>query len=84
MAHFHFTGGKFALGGLKPVQIALVSLIEDARVAQLAIGRFPGLRGFWLPFHLAEASGVLTTPALMARLARAARSKLFRSPWLGK
>ena len=44
---------------------------EDARVEQLAIGCFPGLRRFWLPFHLAEASGVLTAPALMARLARA-------------
>ncbi len=71
LAHFQFTGGKFAVGGLKPVQIALVSLIEDARVEQLAIGRFPGLRRFWLPFHLADASGVVTAPALMARLARA-------------
>ncbi len=71
LAHFQFTGGKFAVGGLKPVQITLVSLIEDARVEQLAIGRFPGLRRFWLPFHLADASGVVTAPALMARLARA-------------
>jgi nitric oxide reductase NorD protein len=71
LAHFQFSDGKFALGGLKPVQIALVSLIEDARVEQLALGRFPGLRRFWLPFHLAEATGVLTAPALMARLARA-------------
>ena len=71
LAHYQFTGGTFAVGSLKPVQIALVSLIEDARVEQLAIGRFPGLRGFWLPFHLADASGVVTAPALMARLARA-------------
>ena len=71
LAHFQFGGGKFPLGSLKPVQIALVSLIEDARVEQLAIGRYPGLRRFWLPFHLADASGVVTAPALMARLARA-------------
>ncbi len=72
LAHFQFSGTeKFPLGSLKPVQIALVSLIEDARVEQLAIGRFPGLRRFWLPFHLADASGVVTAPALMARLARA-------------
>ena len=72
LAHFQFSGAeKFPLGSLKPVQIALVSLIEDARVEQLAIGRFPGLRRFWLPFHLADASGVVTAPALMARLARA-------------
>ena len=77
--------GKFAVGSLKPVQIALVSLIEDARVEQLAIGHFPGLRRFWLPFHLAEASGVVTAPALMARLARALhRPGLFRSARLGE
>ena len=86
MAHFQFTGEKFALGGLKPVQIALASLIEDARVEQLAIGRFPGLRRFWLPFHLAEASGVLTAPALMARLARALLDPTYFDPhgWVNK
>ena len=71
LSHLQFMEGKFAIGGLKPVQIALVSLIEDARVEQLAIGHFPGLRRFWLPFHLADASGVVTAPALMARLSRA-------------
>ena len=86
MAHFQFTGEKLAIGGLKPVQIALVSLIEDARVEQLAIGRFPGLRRFWLPFHLAEASGVLTAPALMARLARALLDPTYFDPhgWVNK
>ena len=86
MAHFHFTPGKLALGGLKPVQIALVSLIEDARVEQLAICRFPGLRRFWLPFHLAEASGVVTAPALMARLARALLDPSYFDPhaWVNK
>jgi nitric oxide reductase NorD protein len=86
LAHFEFTGGKFALGALKPVQIALVSLIEDARVERLAIGRFPGLRRFWLPFHLADASGVVTAPALMARLARALLDPSYFDPhgWVKK
>src|SRR5215831_1218993 len=86
MAHFQFKGEKFALGGLKPVQVALISLIEDARVEQLAIGRFPGLRRFWLPFHLAEASGVLTAPALMARLTRALLDPTYFDPhgWVNK
>jgi nitric oxide reductase NorD protein len=86
MAHLQFTCEKFALGGLKPVQVALVSLIEDARVEQLAIGKFPGLRRFWLPFHLAEASGVLTAPALMARLARALLDSTYFDPhaWVNK
>ena len=86
LAHFEFTADKFTVGGLKPVQLALVSLIEDARVEQLAIGRFPGLRHFWLPFHLADASGVVTAPALMARLARALLDPTYFDPnaWVNK
>src|SRR5215472_9318685 len=86
LAHLQFTGEKFALGGLKPIQVALVSLVEDARVEQLAIGRFPGLRRFWLPFHLAEASGVITAPALMARLSRALLDPSYFDPhaWVNK
>lgn len=86
LAHLQFTREKFALGGLKPVQVALVSLIEDARVEQLAIGRFPGLHRFWLPFHLAEASGVVTAPALMARLSRALLDPNYFDPhgWVNK
>src|ERR1700684_4494414 len=34
LAHFQFTPAKLAVGSLKPGQIALVSLIEDARVEQ--------------------------------------------------
>jgi nitric oxide reductase NorD protein len=86
LAHFQFTSGKFEVGSLKPVQIALVSLIEDARVEQLAIGHFPGLRWFWLPFHLADASGLVTAPALMARLARALLDPDYFDPhaWVNK
>ena len=86
LAHFQFTGGRFALGGLKPVQVALISLIEDARVEQLAMGRFPGLRRFWQPFHLAAPTGVVTAPALMARLARALLDPTYFDPhgWVSK
>jgi nitric oxide reductase NorD protein len=86
LSHLQFTEGKFAVGGLKPVQIALVSLIEDARVEQLAICHFPGLRRFWLPFHLADASGVVTAPALMARLSRALLDQSYFDPhgWVKK
>ncbi len=70
-AHLHFGGSRFPIGSLKPLQIALVSLIEDARVEQLAIDELPGLKRLWLPFHEAAAGGALTAPALLARLARA-------------
>jgi hypothetical protein len=70
-AHFRHTREKFAVGSLKPVQIALISLIEDARVEQLAIRAFPGLYRLWRPFHVAQPSSALTAPVLLARLARA-------------
>ncbi len=70
-AHRRFGGARFPLGSLKPVQVALVSLIEDARVEHLAMRQYPGLRRLWLSFHVAAATGAATAPALMARLARA-------------
>lgn len=70
-AHLQFSRTRFPVGSLKPVQVALVSLIEDARVEHLAMADYPGLRRLWLPFHVATASGAITAPALMARLARA-------------
>lgn len=70
-AHFQYGGPPMPLGQLKPLQIAVVSLIEDARVEHLALHDFPGLRRLWLPFHIAQASGAETAPSLFARLARA-------------
>ncbi len=70
-AHFMFSSERFPVGELRPVQVALVSLIEDARVEHLAMRQFPGLRELWSPFHTAGASGALTAPSLFARLARA-------------
>ena len=70
-AHLHFGRKKFAEGRLKPVQIALVSLIEDARVEALCLRALPGLKRLWLPFHTAQPEGLVTAASLMARLARA-------------
>jgi len=70
-AHLAYGSSRFPRGGLKPMQVALVSLIEDARVEQLATLDFPGLRRLWLPFHVASPSAAVTAVALMARLSRA-------------
>ena len=69
-AHLAFTPSRLAAGTLKPLQLALVGLIEDARVETLAVRRYPGLRRLWAPFHVALPTGT-TAPALMVRLARA-------------
>lgn len=70
-AHMRFSGPRFPVGQLKPLQVAVVSLVEDARVEHLAMREMPGLARLWLPFHIALASGVVTAPSLFARLARA-------------
>lgn len=71
-AQAHLVLGRypFAVGKLKPLQIALVNLIEDARIEALAIRQLPGLWRLWAPYHTAMPSGVATAPALLARLAR--------------
>ncbi|MEM9047160.1 MAG: VWA domain-containing protein [Pseudomonadota bacterium] len=70
-AHMTYGAAPFPLGQLKPMQIAVVSLIEDARVEALAMRALPGLARLWLPFHIAQASGAMTAPSLFARLSRA-------------
>jgi hypothetical protein len=70
-AHLEYSTKKFALAELKPIQIALVSLLEDARVEYLAMKVFPGLKKIWLPFHVAQSSGLKLVPNLLARLSRA-------------
>lgn len=69
-AHLAFGPGRQPVGSLKPAQLALAGLVEDARVEALAMRRFPGLRRLWAPFHVAVPEGG-TAPALLARLARA-------------
>jgi nitric oxide reductase NorD protein len=70
-AHLVFGGPRFPVGALKPLQIALVTLIEDARIELLAMRQLPGLRKLWSPFHVAVPAGVATAPTLLARLTRA-------------
>jgi len=70
-AHLVLGGGRFPVGKLKLLQIALVNLIEDARIEMLAMRQLPGLRRLWAPYHVASANGVSTAPLLLARLARA-------------
>ena len=70
-AHLALGSGLFPVGTLKPLQIALVTLVEDARIETLAMRQLPGLRRLWSPYHVATPSGVAAAPTLLARLARA-------------
>jgi nitric oxide reductase NorD protein len=85
-AHIMFTPQRFSVGSLKPVQVALASLIEDARVEALAMAELAGLRRLWMPFHVVDPQGTTVAPALMARLSRALIDQTYRDPdrWVTK
>jgi uncharacterized protein with von Willebrand factor type A (vWA) domain len=85
-AHMIYTSERFPVGTLKPIQIALVSLIEDARVEALAGRDFPGLMRLWRSFHVAEPHSALVAEPLMARLSRALIDPDYKDddPWVNK
>lgn len=70
LAHLMAGMPRQTIGTLKPLQLALIGLLEDARVEALVLRRLPGLRRLWAPYHTARPEGG-TVPALLARLARA-------------
>ncbi|MGX1789532.1 VWA domain-containing protein [Bosea sp. NPDC055332] len=85
-AHHCFTRKKFLATGLKPLQLALVSLIEDARVERQAVREMPGLFALWRGFHVARPEGAPVAITLMARLARALLDPSYEDPhgWVSK
>lgn len=85
-AHLAFSGPPQKRGGLKPIQIVLVGLLEDARVEWLASEMFPGLRRLWLRFHEARPEGAVTFAGLAVRLARALLDPDYvdDNPWVVK
>ena len=72
LAHLQFSPRHQPAGKKKPLLIAVLSLIEDARVERLAAQRYPGWRALWASFHVANGEkNELTFKSLSARLARA-------------
>ncbi|MEO8935456.1 MAG: VWA domain-containing protein [Burkholderiaceae bacterium] len=56
--------------GLKPMSVAVIAALEDARVERLAMRRWPGLRRWWAASYTsALADNDLTFGAFLARLA---------------
>ena len=76
-AHLVFGAGRWLVGTLKPAQVAIISILEDARVERLAAQRYPGLARLWAPFHEARPGGAKTSGALFARLARALHDEAY-------
>ena len=85
-AHLCHSTQRFPRGSLKPIQIALLGLLEDARVERLAVRELPGLRRLWLAFHSAEPAHGATFVVLMLRLARGLLDPAYVDPhaWVAK
>lgn len=79
-AHVAFGDGRLPRGSLRPIQIVLVSLFEDARVERLAARGLPGLGRLWSSLHTAAPTDLQTFPALCARLSRALLDRAYEDP----
>ncbi len=69
-AHLAFSPAAFDGRGLPPITRALLGLLEDARVENLACRELPGLRRLWASQHTATPGDGPGFEALMLRLAR--------------
>jgi nitric oxide reductase NorD protein len=70
-AHLVYTREPISAEALNPLQMAVISVIEDTRVETLSIRTFPGLRQLWARLHTAQADQTGTVGDYLNRLARA-------------
>ncbi len=85
-AHLRHSDHRFERGSLKAIQMALVGLLEDARVEALAARELPGLRRLWIGLH---PSGPAQGDSFVELLVRLSRCLLDNShadphPWIVK
>jgi nitric oxide reductase activation protein len=85
-AHLAHGDAPQARARLKPIQLALLGVLEDARVEAQAITELPGLRSLWLPWHQADAHSGNTFEALLQRLQRSLLDPCYvdQHPWVRK
>jgi nitric oxide reductase NorD protein len=85
-AHLAYGEQPQPRGKLKPIQLALTGMLEDARVEARAIAQLPGLRALWLPWHQADASSGNTFEALLQRVQRSLLDPHYTDPhaWVRK
>ena len=87
LAHLQYSPRHQPAGKKKPLLLAVISLIEDARVERLAMQRFPGWRTLWSSFHVASGEkNELTFDSLSSRLSRALIDPSYQDPnhWVNK
>ena len=85
-AHVVETKLPLSAEALNPMQMAVISVIEDARVEALSIRRFPGLKQLWSRLHLATPDMNASVGDYLNRLARALLDENYRDddPWVAE
>ncbi len=70
-AHLVYTRQPISAEALNPWQMAVIGVIEDARVEALACAKFPGLRQLWCSLHTVTPMQAASAGDYLNRLARA-------------
>lgn len=70
-AHIVFTRQTISAESLNPWQMAMIGLVEDARIESLTLASFPGLRPLWAELHTCSASQQQTAGHWLNRMAKA-------------
>ncbi len=85
-AHIVETQQPISAEALNPLQMAVISVIEDARVETLSIRRFPGLKPLWAALHTATPDQSATVGDYLNRLARALLDDGYEDddPWIAE
>lgn len=83
-AHIVETKQPISAESLNPMQMAVISVVEDARVEALSIRRFPGLKQLWCKLHTATPAMNRTVGDFLNRLARALLDENYsdNEPWI--
>ena len=85
-AHVVETKQPISAEALNPLQMAVIGVIEDARVETLSIRRFPGLRQLWASLHTATPDMNASAGDYLNRLARALLDERYQDndPWIAE
>ncbi len=85
-AHIVYTRDPISAEALNPFQMAVISVIEDARVETLAVRKFPGLKHLWAQLHTIESGQGKSVGDYLNRLARALLDESYQDndPWIAQ
>lgn len=83
-AHVVYADTHYSTRSLDNWKIAVIGVIEDARVESLAIREFPGLKRLWARLHRVGPENSGTAGDYLSRLARALLDERYRDedPWI--